>query len=496
MVNLTNQPLDKDTFRFVVPADLEKAADGSYKIRGLASTERVDQQGEVIIQKGVDLTPIDKKKGVLNWDHARGPENTIGILDGYERTSKGLVIEGRLFKNHTKAKAVREIMESLGDSDRGRMGLSVEGKIIERDKNNPSVILKCQISAVALTMNPVNNDTFADIIKSMNSAQEVEFNAEEQLASQPSEEAMFTATQVLQIVQKALGIGAGAMGAPDAKTGGDALSPSDMQPEKKKKIEKGEEDEDGSVFSSKPIKKAKMKKMNKSLYKSNLITVLDKLQILYPNHSRSDIWEAVKDRLDSKYDINKGGEGSGKRGHVTVRQKDYHWGTMRHVETDHQTIPVHPEHWEKMKNVHEGHKEKDSFKDETGKEWKVSKHPEGGVHLQHDSVAGKFSHHVGKEHMKELESKKDAAGQKVESELDKGLRIHNTSGKEREHKLYEDARQREDYERNKDKSRSELVQLAEESGASKHDKQKIKAQADAAIQAGEDRDHVRPNIKS
>lgn len=361
MIDNQNQVQDKDTFRFVMPADLEKAADGSYKVSGLASTERVDQQGEVIIQKGLDLTPIDKKRGVLNWDHQRGPENTIGILDGYQRTAKGLHIEGRLFKNHTKAKAVREIMESLAEGDRGRIGLSVEGKILERDPANPTIIRKCRISAVALTMNPVNTDTFADIVKSMNASEGLEIDAEEQ-APEATEEPVFTASQVMAIVQKAMSIGPGSMGAPNAKTGGDALQPSDMKADKPK------------------AKKKKMKRMDKCMYKSNLINVLDKLQVLYPNHSRSEIWEAVKERLDTKF------------------------------------------------------------------------------------------------------------------EVEKGFRIKNSSGKEREHKLYEDARQRDDYESNKDKSRSELNRLAQESGAGKHDKQKIRAQADAAKQVG-DRDHVRPNVK-
>lgn len=329
MIDLKNQPLNKDTFRFVAPAELEKAADGSYKIRGLASTERMDQQGETIIQKGIDLTPIDKKKGVLNWDHAKGPENTIGVLDGYERTAKGTIIEGRLFKNHTKAKAVREIMESLGEGDRGRMGLSVEGRILERDPANPSIIKKCQITAVALTMNPVNTDTFADIVKSMN-ASEIEFDAQETPSEAKSEEAVFTASQVMAIVQKALSVGAGSMGAPADKTGGDALQPSDMKSCKKcgkklcKCVGKSETLEDGSVVSKNPIQvekcgddfgfvaKSKMKKMSKDLYKSNLINILDKLQVLYPEHSRSAIWEAVKDRLETKFE--KGIQVMGRKG--------------------------------------------------------------------------------------------------------------------------------------------------------------------------------------
>ena len=53
-------------------------------------------------------------------------------------------------------------MESLGKGDQGRMGMSVEGKILERDPSNRNVIKKCQIRAVALTMNPVNADTHCD----------------------------------------------------------------------------------------------------------------------------------------------------------------------------------------------------------------------------------------------------------------------------------------------------------------------------------------------
>lgn len=415
-------------FKFVMPADLEKGKDGEWKIRGLASTEKADLQNEIIMQKGIDLTPIDKKKGILNFDHQKGPENTIGFLDGYTRTEKGLVIEGRLFKNHTKAKAVYEIMSSLGEGDRGRVGLSVEGQILERDAVNPRIIKKCRINAVAVTLSPVNTDTFADLMKSMNSG-DVEFNAEEQVKSLDSEEATFTATQVMAIVQKALSIGAGSMGAPDVKTGGDALQPSDMKPGKEK------------------LKKKKMKKMDKCMYKSSLITILDKLQVLYPRHSREEIWHAVKDRLETKFE--KGGSGSGVKGHTTSKPSAEHLSQAKAA----------------GEKAYLSGKARSTVKDS-------AIHPEA-----HDAFYQGY----------------DNAN--IKSPVEKGIRLKNTSGKEREHKLYEEARQRDDYESNKDKSKGELNRLAEESGADKHSKEKIRAQADAAKQVG-DREHVRPNVKS
>jgi hypothetical protein len=80
--------------------------------------------------------------------------------------------------------------------------------------------------------------------------------------------------------------------------------------------------------------------------------------------------------------IEKGGEGSGKKGHMTSKQ--YSWGKMRHVAVGKDYgIPIHPEHHDEIQAVNQGHKEKGQFKDETGADWSVHKHPEGdGVHLK------------------------------------------------------------------------------------------------------------------
>lgn len=278
--------MDKDTFKFVMPAELVKAKDGSWSISGLASSSSIDRQGEIILPDGIDATPIDQGKGFFNFDHSNDPENTIGTLDGYKKTDRGMFVRGRLFKNHTRAKAVYEIMSSLDKSDKGRMGFSVEGKVIERDASNPNIIKRCVVKNVALTMNPVNTDTYADIIKSFNSS-DVSFDStgktqEETSIVKSDEQPTFTASQVLDIVTKALGIGTGNAAAPNTLTGGDAMVQSDMKPKKKKKL----------------------KEMNKSMFKSNMDSMLNKLQALYPNNTREQIWEAVKDRMNTSFEFN------------------------------------------------------------------------------------------------------------------------------------------------------------------------------------------------
>jgi hypothetical protein len=277
-----------DTFKFIMPAEIEKSKDGDWKVAGLASTSSVDRQGEIIVPSGIDATPIAKGHGFFNFDHDNSPESTIGALDGYTKTPTGLYVSGRLFKNHARAKAVYEIMSSLNKGDKGRVGMSVEGKVIERDPKNPTIIKRCLIKNVALTFSPVNQDTYADIVKSMTGS-ELEFDSTGKSEETPvvkSEEPTFTPTQVVAIVEKALGVGAGYAQAPGDLKGGDALAQESMD-HKDKKVESKD--------------KKKLKKSSKELVKSQMLELLDKLQALYPNNSRSEIWNAVQDRMETHF---------------------------------------------------------------------------------------------------------------------------------------------------------------------------------------------------
>lgn len=300
--------MDSDKkFNIVLPAELTKSDDGDWKVRGLASTASRDLQGEVIDQNGLDLSPIDMKKGVFNWDHKKGPENTIGVIDSYKKSKDGLYLEGRLFKNHSKAKAVQEIMASLNKSDVGRMGMSIEGVIKERAGKDGKVIKKAVIHSCALTMNPVNTDTFASLIKSLSGVEFSEDAQEGYVAPQvnlsvdgisqdnTADQPMFSTNQVMSMMEKALAIGQGGALPPNERTGGDALVQSDMKADDDKKKKKQEADK-----ALENVTKS-LKKLDFQLFKSNVIDTLDKLQRLYPEYSRSEIWEAVRDRLEKQF---------------------------------------------------------------------------------------------------------------------------------------------------------------------------------------------------
>lgn len=295
--------MSKGAFKVVVPAHLEKSKDGEMRIYGLASTDKRDLQGETIDLKGLDLTEIKKGKGTWTWDHQQDPESRLGIIDKYKLDKTGLYLGGYLFKNHSKAKAVHEIMSSLSDRDKGRVGISVEGVIRERAGRDGKIIKKAVITSAALTLNPVNTDTYCDLVKSLSS---VEFFSngiddriekdEETSESVEKSSPVFTVEQVYSLLQKALGAsGAYATSLPQNLSQGDAMAQEDLDHEAKKSTLDCDEEE---------LQKNQQDAMcsdTASFYKSSLLGILDKISRLYPNVPRTQLWEAVRDRLYTRY---------------------------------------------------------------------------------------------------------------------------------------------------------------------------------------------------
>lgn len=158
-------------FKFSLPVLLEKAKDGDLRVYGLASTQSKDLQGEVVDLRGLDLEPIKKGKGYLNFDHSKEIEDRLGVIDQYKLDQKGLYIGGYLFKNSKKANDIYNIMASLKNEHKGQVGMSIEGIIRERAGDGGKVIKKAVITGAALTFTPVNTDTYCDLVKSLSAVE-------------------------------------------------------------------------------------------------------------------------------------------------------------------------------------------------------------------------------------------------------------------------------------------------------------------------------------
>lgn len=165
-------------FRFFMPLSLEKGrnerGEEVMKFKGKASDGSKDSQGEYLNPNKFDLTEFD----IVNWNHLKTPDAILGYPTKKEVKDGELFIEGELYNEMPMAKSTWQLMKAF--KKRGKsMGLSVEGKVLERDPFDESKIVRAKITGVALTPNPINGNTFAEIIeKGWNGVSDWEFDEE------------------------------------------------------------------------------------------------------------------------------------------------------------------------------------------------------------------------------------------------------------------------------------------------------------------------------
>jgi len=169
----------EDRFKFWCP--IEKASEAIIdpttgeeimRLGGIASTSDEDSDGEFLDPKGFDIKPL-VESGMVNWHHqAKGqPATIIGEPSKAEIRPEGLYIETDLYPSSKIACDVWELAQTLEkDSKTRRLGYSIEGKVLKRksnDKNSSDykIITKAIITGVAITHQPKNPKTFANIIK-------------------------------------------------------------------------------------------------------------------------------------------------------------------------------------------------------------------------------------------------------------------------------------------------------------------------------------------
>lgn len=156
----------KDEFKFGIPATLEKSGDGKTWVSGIASTDDKDLQGEKI-NKDAFILDYFLTKGFLNDNHNKDTGSKVGVPTEAKITKDGLWIKGYMLETDAANKII-DLANALNKagSDR-KLGFSVEGKVLERDRKNPNIITKCWLKDVALTVEPINPNTFAEFSKSL-----------------------------------------------------------------------------------------------------------------------------------------------------------------------------------------------------------------------------------------------------------------------------------------------------------------------------------------
>jgi hypothetical protein len=170
-------PQNHDRFSCWFPFDLEKAGepgDGDMfaPIRGIVSSERRDEDGEIVKQDGIDWSYF-KSMGKLTYGHPATVANVIG--EPVEVTPTTLDdgtaahhMKARLFLiDELGGKVAKKARTMKKSGARSRLGLSVEGHVLERDKDDPKTINRCKVITVAVDANPKNPDAQMELAASL-----------------------------------------------------------------------------------------------------------------------------------------------------------------------------------------------------------------------------------------------------------------------------------------------------------------------------------------
>ncbi len=162
----------KDPFNCFLPATVEKARDKDdhevMRIKGVASTGDKDFHGEFMDPDGLDVSSF-LKEGHFNYHHTwtSNPMALIGRPDKAYIKNKKLHVEGTLFNGNPMSRQVFDMMKVLKKEGKKGFGLSVEGMVTSRDKDNPKIIKSIIVTGIAVTPVPVNSSTFVEVIKGM-----------------------------------------------------------------------------------------------------------------------------------------------------------------------------------------------------------------------------------------------------------------------------------------------------------------------------------------
>ena len=185
---------ETDTILFELPVEMElrKSEGGDRRIiRGYASTESMDADGEIILQNGIDFSPL-LKSGYINYDHmgkclscgqvhdravcpgCLSKSGKMPIIVGYplmaEIRDRGWWLESELLKSTDAAGVTSEQLRmademwalgmALKKSGSRSLAYSVEGGVLQRDGKK---IRKSIVRHAAITTKPVNTEASVEL---------------------------------------------------------------------------------------------------------------------------------------------------------------------------------------------------------------------------------------------------------------------------------------------------------------------------------------------
>lgn len=157
-----------DLFKCWVPFDVvEKAGEKDTKlgrISGIVSSESPDADDDIIVQDGIDWS-LFKARGYVVHEHPFGVKRMVGEPLKIEQTEVDGVqvtrLDAGLYLHDPDGKMLFEKSRMLKkSSDTRRLGYSIEGGILEREKKDRRRVARSKVHTVAITAFPKNDQSW------------------------------------------------------------------------------------------------------------------------------------------------------------------------------------------------------------------------------------------------------------------------------------------------------------------------------------------------
>lgn len=136
-----------------------------FKFSGVASSESRDSYGEIIKQRGINLSLVKQGKVVVNAEH---DNSTIGKIEHAEVQNGKLYVEGIVYLKTLKAKRFYELLKKKNPSHPVTLSIEfVNPEYSKADKSTLNQVVLTGVALIGLKDEPANKDTYAELLKSV-----------------------------------------------------------------------------------------------------------------------------------------------------------------------------------------------------------------------------------------------------------------------------------------------------------------------------------------
>ena len=148
---------------------LKDSSDKFFRFSGIASSESRDAYGEIIKQRGIDLSLVDQGKAIVTAEHA---DDGIGKIEHAELKNGRLYIEGIVYIKTVRAKQFYDLLKRNDPEKPVTLSIEfVNPEYYENDKSILTDIILTGVALVGLNAEPANTDTYAKLLKSVSKSE-------------------------------------------------------------------------------------------------------------------------------------------------------------------------------------------------------------------------------------------------------------------------------------------------------------------------------------